>query len=110
MRFRAERVDGLLGAKTNGFYVIDSNKREKFRHIIIPSDTNPYCHIPIKPETLEILLFGEWWLVSELEKPEVISGRKRFEKDVCEWKLDNEMLEEYSVQCAGLCYVKKRQL
>jgi hypothetical protein len=63
--YRAERLDGK--GNIEGYYVYDG------AHGILNLDPkNPLVKI-VKYETLEIYLFGEWRLVSELEKP-------------CEWK------------------------
>ena len=57
--YRAERLDGK--GNIEGYYVYDG------AHGILNLDPkNPLVKI-VKHETLEIYLFGEWRLVSELE-------------------------------------------
>lgn len=64
--YRAERLDGKGKVEGCGC-AIDKEYSQSF--VIKKDDINGMMlNIEIKPETLEIYLFGEWRLVSELEK------------------------------------------
>ena len=84
MIYRADRAEGQ--GKVEGYYVVTKLKVEGYLVTTklvdesihwITDGIYPYSGLvpkftEIKPETLEVFLFGEWRLVSELEKKYVL--------------------------------------
>ena len=92
--YRAERLDG--NGKVEGWYCghtydgVVMYCKESAENVNVEGCSGLVeMFIEIKPETLEIYLFGEWRLVSELEKP-------------CEWKcvkLESNEFILYDTKC-----------